>query len=814
MAEDEVVELFGKITQVPKLNYNEAKRFVVLAPESGNKYQCICPFFCPVQPDDTIYAVCKFCDANTLVIVRPPFVQPSVSKENMVKGFVTMAKMGYNQASKFYDKLEKEKGDVICYISKLAEKWIKTRNVEHLADFTMMDSKKAGFFLAKWHKQRNLRRLYLFGLTGKEIKACEMDSEEIYQKCLECPMSLYGIEIKKALEIMLRNNQEATNFDIRCGQILRTIYENSNNRGWSGTPTNSILRLYPDYTTYQEKLHTDYGLTADYHTVFLKKYDRMESYVANAIVEMIDNDELLIPDPYFGDDIILNKEQKEAVSMALFRGISIITGGPGTGKSTLLSIICDNLEMLNLDYVMCSFTGKAVSRMKELTGREASTIHQLLMKIRKHKDNVKFKVVMIDEFSMVSTPLFYELLKAMKSYELPWPKIIFFGDINQIPVIEWGDLADEMMKIPEIPKVELQTNMRVDKSPNGERCGILEALEVFQNKAREERLNRFNKSVKPKAPPKPVATFEVDMFEDPFDDFDPDLLETLHMDNAFTKKEGPIKEAYNFFMIPSGIDTVYDIIHDVHQQGLSMYDITILSPFNANLAELNDRFEQVFHEGKPYVIDYWKNKWHVGSRVMCLENDYTHDIYNGTEGEVVDFTDDFLKVQVTDTKIVVKDGKKQAVKMKRVIDVPMKPQIDRKNPPLDPETGEVLELDEGLTTKKFMLSYAVTIHKYQGSQTPICIFYLPFGKGSSSFVNRNLTYTAISRAKKLVYVFGDIDGFFESLNKGPAYKHNTLAVRIRDQLDEKNKYLALEQKSLVLAKKGKQKMEEFIGEVD
>jgi len=163
---------------------------------------------------------------------------------------------------------------------------------------------------------------------------------------------------------------------------------------------------------------------------------------------------------------------------------------------------------------------------------------------------------------------------------------------------------------------------------------------------------------------------------------------------------------------------------------------------------------------------------------------------------------------------VVKDGKKQAVKMKRVIDVPLKPKFDRKNPPLDPETGEVLELDEGLTTKKFMLSYAVTIHKYQGSEGKLIIFYLPFGRGSSSFINRNLTYTAISRARKLVYVFGDIDGFFESLNKGPAYKHNTLAARIRDKLDEKNKYLAIENKSLVPVNKGKQSMEEFISEVD
>lgn len=812
MAAEGFAELFGRVTQVPRQQFNEQKRFVVLTPESNKKYNCLCPFFCPVQPDDTIYAVVKICDNNNLIITRPPFVQPSVTKENVIKSFVTMGKMGYNQAIKLYEETEKNKGDVLFYLSKLAEKWMSTKNPSLLVDFKLMTAKEAGFFLAKWHKQRNLRRLYLFGLTKKEIKACEIDTDEIYKRCMENPMSLYGIEIKKAIEIMMRNNKQPQKEDVRCGQILRTIHKNSKERGWSGTPSNSVLKLYPDYPNLIDRLHTEFNLVGEYHTAFLRKYARTEQCVAEYLIEMMENNEDIISDPYFGDDITLNAEQREAVRVALSSGLSIITGGPGTGKTTVLRIIVDNLELHDHNFFLCSFTGKAVSRIKEVTGREAYTIHQLINKLKKwdvYESGIKLEMLVIDEFSMVTTPLFFELLKVMKSYELPWPKVVFVGDVDQLPPIDWGDLALEIMKIPEIPKVELMTNMRVYKCLNGETDGILTALSTMRKRAKEDRDNKFRRSARPKKEVKELVEYEPG-FNDPFDDLDPDDLEEMMEARKF-KKEGPFQEADNFFIYPGDVNMIYEIIIDVHQRGLKQDDITILSPYNRDLPDLNNKFEQIFHEDKPYVIDHWKNKWHIGSRVICLENNYSLPIYNGTEGVVDDFTDDVLKVKIKETKIVKNDeGKKEKITMEVIHDIPMKPKISKRNPPLDPDTGEPIEMEE-FNTSKFALSYALTVHKFQGSESPFIAVYIPPDKGSSSFINRNLIYTAISRGKRAVWVIGNIQAFYDSLEIGLPYRHNTLAIRMRELIDKRNKIDIGDNRHL---SERKETVQEFIAGVD
>jgi exodeoxyribonuclease V alpha subunit len=447
--------------------------------------------------------------------------------------------------------------------------------------------------------------------------------------------------------------------------------------------------------------------------------------------------------------------------MALSYGISIITGGPGTGKSTLVSVICENLEMLDLRFILCSFTGAAVARLKEITGREAFTIHQLVNRIKKYKDYVQDHMIIIDEYSMVTTPLFSELLNVLRSDEFAWPKFLFVGDVDQLPPIEWGDLALQLTSIPQIPKTMLKTNMRVYQTLPGEKDGILNALEVLSNRSKEEREGTYK--------PPPTSQVNDDPGYEPDFDFDPDEME------FGAKKSGPFEETDNFFIYPGTIDDVYDIIIDVYKRGLHQDDITIISPYNACLPELNAKFEQIFHEDKRFVIDHWNNKWHIGSRIMCLENNYDLPIYNGTEAIVEDFNDDVLMIKVTETKIV--NGK--AVKMSKLHDIPLKARI--KKPQTDPETGDPIDVEE-FNTNKFMLSYAITTHKAQGNQWPYVVYYIPYGKGSGNFINRNQVYTAISRARRAVWIIGDIDAFYDSLGKGIPYRHNTLAVRARELL--------------------------------
>lgn len=780
----ELAELFAVVVAIKPNNSDGHSVFTVRTLESKKIYTCVCPFFCPVREGDSIYAVVSECGNNSLIIFRPPFVQPSVTKENVIKSLITMAKMGYNQASRFYDKISEKQEDVITYISKLAEDWYRTKNPKLLLDFDESDTKKAGFFLNKWHKHRNLRRLYLLGLTGTEIKECEMTTEEIYKRCMSNPFTLYGIEIGKAMEIMFRNNRNPSNDDVTRGSILRRIYSNTKDRGWSGTPTSNILKNFPDYVIHKDVLHTEYGITAGHHTVFVKKNDEVEQYVAEQIYDMMSDNELLIKDPYFGDTIKLNEEQIKAVTMALSKGVSIITGGPGTGKTTILKTIVENLDLLGHRYFLCAFTGKAVVRMKEVTGRNAFTIHQLINKIKKwdiFEGAIHLKMIIIDEFSMVTTSLFYELLKEMKSYELPFPKVLFVGDIDQLPPIGWGDLAIELMKIWEIPRVILVKNMRVYQTLPGEVDGILPALSLMRERAEQFRNLDLRKTIKPIKELEIVTQKfeEIDESYDPFDDLDPDDLDKLTADTKF-KRGGPFEESDNFFTFPGNKESIYDIIIDVHKKGLNQDDITIISPYNKDLKDLNDKFEQIFHEDKPFVIDHWKTKWHIGSRIICLENNYDIPIMNGEEATVVDFTDEELKIKLVKTEIL----NKVVIKTDKVIGIALKPKSLKRNPPIDPETGEPMEIEE-FNTSKFAHAYALTVHRAQGSEWPFLIFYLPPDKGSSSFVNLNLSLTAVSRGKRAVWVIGNIGAFYDSLDKRPSYRHNTLALRLRELIDKK-----------------------------
>jgi hypothetical protein len=775
MAATEEVELRGRVTQVPKdRQVNGVTKFTVLTPESGKKYNCICPFFCPIRPDDKIHAVCEIQPNNTLLIIRPPYVEISMSKENIIKTLITMGKLGFGKAKALYTRLEKTKADPVDHISRLAQKWYTTRDPEILTEFPEFpDSKKCMQFLSKWYKQRLLRRLYLLGFTKKEIRECELDADQIYKQCMKNPMALYGISIERAYEIQERFQEKPTKDDIICGQVLRYIHTNSKERGWSGVPSDMVSRAYPDFPKYKDKLLSEYNLTAELRTVALSRYANIEQETAQIITELMAPQESFIDDPYYGKKIKLSKLQKKAVRMGLREGISIITGGPGTGKTTILKTIVDNLEMMKLRYTLCSFTGKAVARMQEVTGKPAFTIHRFISEIPKMRDNPEHDIIIIDEFSMVTTPLFHTMMTTLRSYEKHWPKILLVGDIDQLPPIDWGDLALCVMKIPQIPRVVLNENMRLFKTLPGEVDGIMENLKMIADRAQDERDNMVRGKPVKKQQPKTVAMpesahcFE---FSDDDDYIDPEDYES----NISYGVDSPFTESSNFFLLPGSKELIYDIIIDCHKKGLKQDDITIVSPYNKDLQDLNDKFEQIYHDEKPFIIDHWENKWHIGSRIICLENNYDLPIYNGTEAVVDDFDDDHLKIRTS----VMEEVDGEMVNHDKVYDIPLKPKYDGKKRIYNPETDEYMDPGEEFTTKKFALSYALTCHRCQGSQWPYVVVFFPPDKGPSSFISRNLVYTAISRARRAVWCIGNIDSLNASLDTGIGYRHNTLVERV------------------------------------
>ena len=161
------------------------------------------------------------------------------------------------------------------------------------------------------------------------------------------------------------------------------------------------------------------------------------------------------------NQISLAEQQREAVSMAMEHGVLIITGGPGTGKTTTLNCIIDLFEQEGLEVELAAPTGRAAKRMTETTGREARTIHRLLeygygeeeeYAFQLDEDNpIKADVVIIDEMSMVDILLIYYLLKAV----MQGTRLIMVGDVDQLPSVGPGNVLRDIISSNVIPVIQL-----------------------------------------------------------------------------------------------------------------------------------------------------------------------------------------------------------------------------------------------------------------------------------------------------------------------------------------------------------------------
>jgi hypothetical protein len=731
--------------------------------------------------------------------VYPPFVEPAANKEDTIKCFITMGKMGYVAARKLYDGIiadcrnnigafasdsasfESKEDTVdesaVLYLNRLAEKWRRTGDEKLLEKLKGMEKDKAKLFLGRWFKQRNMRRLYLLGMTRSEIEKCELSTDEIYEKCKTNPLTLYGIDIKKAIEIMGRLGMTPTGEQIICGKILRYVYENNVSRGWMGTPSKIILQTYPDFPKYKEQLESEYSMLAELHTVYIKKHAYYEHKVARYINELMKDNSPIMDHPYFAcgkDAIMFTDEQKQAVTMALNSGVSVITGGAGVGKSTIISSIIHNLELLGQKYLLCSFTGKAASVIKRITGRNAYTVHKLISSIGSYIDaDHGISMLIIDEASMLTTSLFCQLMDVLDYPNVPLPKVVFCGDISQLPPIEAGTLMYEVLKVKEIPSTFLTVNMRVtDKSDNN---GIIINSEKIVSMADNDR-GFGNKTFKGKSwdnTANVTAMEDAEYFEgiDPFDDFDPDDIPTLSAFNPVS--EGQFQEFDNFTITLGNIDLAIDIIIDHHKQGGDQCDLTIISPYNRDLKLLNEKFQQIYHSEDLRTKDHWGNVWCVGDRVMCLENNNELGISNGEEGIVSDYDDRVLRVIFNKYKI----DNNRVIPIEKIVELPLFPKLKNRRA-INLETLEEESVDE-YTSQKLCLSYAITVHKSQGSQWKKGVIYLPGDYKATSFINRNLIYTSITRFSQEVHVIGNTYMFQNSIDVPLPYRHDCLALRIK-----------------------------------
>ncbi len=403
--------------------------------------------------------------------------------------------------------------------------------------------------------------------------------------------------------------------------------------------------------------------------------------------------------------ILYDGRQREAIGSALSKGILVLTGGPGTGKTTTLNAIISLLEEAGCNIALAAPTGRAAKRMSELTGREAQTLHRLLevewgdddrQQFKRNEDNpLENDVIVVDELSMIDVQLFDALLRAMTVH----CRLILVGDVDQLPSVGAGNVLNDLIASDVVPVVRLERIFRQSD-------------------------------------------------------------DSLIVTNAHRVIQGEMPEINNksrdFFVIEKrSAAAAAELVGELYCQRLSkaygfspLSNIQVLCPSRKRTSgsvNLNNLLQAQINPPDKHRREVRRNGFIMreGDKVMQIRNNY--DIYwqkdDGTDGTGVFNGDIGLLLQV--------DNVNSCVKVK----------FDDK---VATYTGE--EIDD------LELSYAVTVHKSQGNEFDCVI--LPVTDVPPPLCYRNLLYTAITRAKKMLVLIGtqnDIRRMVENNKKSRRY---------------------------------------------
>lgn len=417
------------------------------------------------------------------------------------------------------------------------------------------------------------------------------------------------------------------------------------------------------------------------------------------------------------NDIELADAQKQAIEGAFRNGIEVITGGPGTGKTTIINCIVDIFEHIGMKVYMAAPTGRAAKRMTQATGRESKTIHRLLEigsysgeevdEIEAESSAIECDVLIVDEASMIDISLMNVLLKAMQ----PGTRLIIVGDVDQLPSVGPGNVLRDIIESDAVKVVRLNQIFR-----QGQESMIVQNAHLI-NEGKMPLLNVKN------------SDFFLERTEDC----------------------GVILEKI--------IGLIKTRLPKYNKEWDSIRDIQVLSPMKKGIVgidNLNIELQKVLNPKSKSKMEkeFRDTVFRVGDKVMQVKNNYVLEwkklnpkeegkgVFNGDVGYIVNIDEDDDKVTVCfeDDKLV---------------------------------EYEESDLDE------ITLAYAITIHKSQGSEFPVVI--MPMFMGPPLLLNRNLLYTGITRARKLVVLVGspNVVAFMKDNNRS-FERYSGLKWRIKE----------------------------------
>ena len=420
--------------------------------------------------------------------------------------------------------------------------------------------------------------------------------------------------------------------------------------------------------------------------------------------------------------------QVKAVETAAVNGLTILTGGPGTGKTTAINMIIRYFESRGMTILLAAPTGRAAKRMTETSGHEASTIHRLLeiygnpeddrehTRFARNRDNpLEADVIIIDEASMVDIFLMYSLLDAI----VPGTRLVMVGDMNQLPSVGAGRVLRDMILSAAFPVIRLE--------------------HIFRQAAMSDIVMNAHK-----------------------------INEGIHLTLDNESKDF-------FFMGRDDVRVIQRLILSLVAEKLPPYvgaesaDIQVISPMRKGalgVENLNAIMQKYLNraDGVKQECETGNGIFREGDKVMQIRNDYQMEweirgkfdipvergtgVFNGDMGTITKI-DNYLETVTVEFE------------EKRMVEYSFK------------------ELDE------LELAYAVTVHKSQGSEYPAVI--MPVAGGPRLLLTRNLLYTAVTRAKKCVVLIGSRDCVNEMIdNQTEEKRYTTLSERITEIQNEES----------------------------
>lgn len=623
---------------------------------------------------------------------------------------------------------------------------------ERLSEITGISEKKAREIVVQFQEKQGMRQAMMFlseyGVANQlAVKIYEEYGPQVYEVIRENPYRLAedisGVGFHTADEIAKRSGiQLLSNHRIRAGilYILQDEVANGNvyyplsrlkERGISLLQVDGELleKNIMDLAIDRKVVLKEMG---EEEAVYLAKLYYLELKVANKLCELNvsfkvkeEEEEAAFLSIESEKQMVLDEKQEEAIRAAARHGVTIVTGGPGTGKTTTINSMIRYFEKTGQKLLLAAPTGRAAKRMSEATGRDASTIHRLLevngeieekghSRFERNEENpLEADVVIIDEMSMVDIFLMDSLLLAL----VKGCRLILVGDVNQLPSVGAGNVLKDMIASKEFAVVKLTKIFRQTNQSNI----VINAHKINAGEVIE--------------------------------------LSNRYTDFCFLEKH----------QITEVAGIVVHLVKEVLPKHfkISPMEIQVLAPMKKGelgVEYLNKVLQSNLNppDGKKAEKEVRDTMFRTGDKVMQIKNNYKLEwevrnekgfqvekgvgAFNGDVGIIRDIS--YFSEEVT----VEFDDK-------RVAKYPFS------------------SLDE------IELAYAITIHKSQGSEYPVVV--MPILQGPPVLFNRNLLYTAVTRAKQSVSIIGSKSKVLDMIrNVRELKRYTSLTQRIIEAKQE------------------------------